>query len=140
MSISGSRAHSPPPANSSARASRSPGTRAAHAPSSSSRVSPCTPSTMRTPVSSGRAANSSYTTRDWSAHSPTRGSGSIRYGHHSAPATAEVVSSTGSRVHTRTRAPRSASTTAVVSPMTPPPTTITSPLMPPLMPLSMRGR
>ena len=55
-----------------------------------------------------------------------RATGSIRYGHHSAPATAEVVRSTGSRVHTRTRTPRSARTTAVVSPTTPPPTTMTS--------------
>ena len=83
---------------------------------------------MRTPVSAGRAASSSYTESDWSAHSRASASGSIRYGHHSAPATAEVVRSAGSRVHTRTRRPRSARTTAVVSPMTPLPTTITSPL------------
>jgi hypothetical protein len=128
MSSSGSRAHNAVPGYSPAVAARSPGTRAAHGPSSSSRVSPMTPSTRRTPVSSGRPANSSYTESDTSAHGRASAFGSMRYGHHSAPATAEVVCSAGSRVHTRTRLPASASTTAVVRPTTPLPTTITSSL------------
>ncbi|CAM5655792.1 hypothetical protein STENM223S_04130 [Streptomyces tendae] len=128
MSMSGSRAHSPGPAYSAAVDARSPGSRAAaHAPTSSRPVSPSTPSSKRTPVSSGRAASSSYTSRERSAQAWASATGSIRYGHHSPPATTEVVRSTGSRVHSRTRLPRSARTTAVVSPITPPPTTTTSP-------------
>ena len=83
---------------------------------------------MRTPAGSARAARSSYTSRDRSAHARAVATGSIRYGHHSAPATAEVVASTASRVHTRTDRPCSARTKAVVSPITPPPTTTISPL------------
>lgn len=89
----------------------------------------CSPSTSRTPVRPGSAASSSYTRREASAHSPTRPAGSMRYGHHSAPATADVVSPTGSRLHTRTSRPDSARTTAVVRPMTPPPSTIICSLM-----------
>lgn len=62
--------------------------------------------------------------------SPTSVSGSMRYGHHSPPATAEVVAPAGFPDHTRARLPLSASTTAVVSPATPPPSTSTSSLMP----------
>ncbi len=90
---------------------------------------------MRTPVASGSPASSAYTSSDRSAHSRARASGSILYGHQSAPATAEVVRSTGSRVHTLTRWPRSARTSAVVRPMTPPPTTMTSSFRP----ISTRG-
>lgn len=81
---------------------------------------------MRTPAVPGRAANSSYTRRERSDQSVTRSTGSIRYGHHSAPATADVVRGVGSRVQTRTRRPKPTSSRAVVRPMTPPPTTITS--------------
>lgn len=81
---------------------------------------------MRTPAGPGCAASSSYTRRDRSDQSLTRSTGSILYGHHSAPATADVVSAVGSRVQTRTRRPMRTSSRAVVRPMTPPPTTITS--------------
>ncbi|WP_416071882.1 hypothetical protein [Streptomyces sp. ID05-04B] len=53
----------------------------------------------------------------------------MRHGHHSAPATAEVVRSTG-RGHAPAPAPvgpRSDRTTAAAGPMTPPPTTTTPP-------------
>lgn len=80
MSISGSRAHSPhPPGYSASVAGRSPGSRAAaHPPTSSIGVSPSTPSTIRTPVASGRSAISSYTPRDSSAHACAASGGSMR--------------------------------------------------------------
>ncbi len=135
MSMSGSRAHSPVPRYSCAVAARSPGSRAAAHPSTSPGVvSPSTPSAIRTPVSPGRRASSRYTSSACSAQVRARATGSIRYGHHSAPATAEVVRSAGSRVHSRTRRPCSARSTAVVSPITPPPTTTTSSSRPPVIP------
>jgi hypothetical protein len=79
MSISGSRARTPLPPYSPAVAARSPGTRAATQPATSSRpVSPSTPSTMRTPVASGRRASSPYTSRDRSAHVRASATGSMR--------------------------------------------------------------
>ena len=106
--------------------SRSPATRAAHGPE---RVQPLTGVYARDHAYArlvGPGRQLLVHAQEASAHSPASSSGSIRYGHHSAPATADVVRSAGSRVHTRTRRPLSARTTAVVSPMTPPPTTITS--------------
>lgn len=127
MSIRGNVTRSPrAPSDAPARPS-------AHGPSDARRTPACVPATIRTPVSTGEAASSPYTRSVSSDQSPARAPGSIRYGHHSAPATAEVVPDAGSRDHTRTRRPRSASTSAVVSPLTPPPTTTTS-AVPPIAP------
>lgn len=133
MSISGNRAARPTsygPGTSSGDSWRRPGTSRAQGPRPSRTVSAWTPATQRTPVRPGSPASSPYTRNEASAHAPASASGSIRYGHHSAPATAEVVAVTSSRDQTRTRSPRSARVTAVVRPTIPPPTTITSLSMP----------
>ena len=133
MSINGSRARNAwthPAATRRGAASRSSGSSSVQLPSPASSVSVISPAATRTPVAAGSRASSTYSRNDRRDHGPTRAAGSIRYGQNRAPATADVVRAAGSRDHTRTRRPRSASTTAVVSPTTPPPTTITVSSMP----------